>query len=64
VPPGLTFLYNANPLGAVIEAARAAIIGQPVPWIVWTAALALGAAAALLGHALFQHIRDEFADAL
>jgi hypothetical protein len=26
VPPGLTFLYNANPLGAVIEAARAAVL--------------------------------------
>ncbi|PKO72734.1 MAG: phosphate transporter permease [Betaproteobacteria bacterium HGW-Betaproteobacteria-14] len=64
VPPGLTFIYHANPLGAVIEAARAAMIGQPVPWIAWAAALALGAAAVLLGHAFFQHSRDEFADAL
>lgn len=64
VPPGLTFLYDANPLGAVIEAARAAAFGLPVPWAAWAAALAAGLAAALLGHAFFQHSRDEFADAL
>ncbi|MCW5596647.1 MAG: ABC transporter permease [Rhodocyclaceae bacterium] len=64
VPPGLTFIYNANPIGAVIEAARAAMIGQTVPWGAWSAALAFGVAVALLGHAFFQHSRDEFADAL
>jgi len=64
VLPGLTFLFNANPLGAVIEASRAAIIGQPIAWPAWGAALAFGAATALLGHAFFQHARDEFADAL
>jgi lipopolysaccharide transport system permease protein len=64
VPPGLTLLYQYNPLGAVIEAARATIIGQPVSWTAWTAALALGMAAAILGHAFFQHSRDEFADVL
>ena len=64
VPPGLTFLYTATPLGAVIEAARAAVLGLSVPWAAWSAALALGFAAAILGHAFFQHSRDEFADAL
>jgi len=64
VPPGLTFIYNANPPGAVIEAARAAIIGQPIAWPAWSAALVLGIAVAILGHAFFQHSRDEFADAL
>jgi lipopolysaccharide transport system permease protein len=64
VPPGLTFIYNANPIGAVIEAARAAIIGQPIAWPAWSAALALGIAVAILGHAFFQHARDEFPDAL
>lgn len=64
VPPGLTFLYQANPLGAVIEAVRAAVLGLPVAWTAWIAALAAGLAAALLGHAFFQHARDEFADAL
>ena len=64
MPPGLTFIYNANPIGAVIEAARAAIIGQPIAWPAWGAALALGIAAALLGHAFFQNSRGEFADVL
>lgn len=64
VPPGLTFIYNANPLGAVIEAVRATALGLNVPWAAWTTALALGIAAAILGHAFFQHSRDEFADAL
>lgn len=64
VPAGLTFLYQANPLGATIEAARAAAFGLPVPWAAWLAALALGLAAAILGHAFFQHSRDEFADAI
>jgi lipopolysaccharide transport system permease protein len=64
VPPGLTLLYQYNPLGAVIEAARAASLGLPVPWATWTASLVLGIATAILGHAFFQHSRDEFADAL
>lgn len=64
VPQGLTFLYQANPLGATIEAARAAAFGLPVPWPAWSAALLAGGVAAILGHAFFQHSRDEFADAL
>jgi len=64
VPPGLTFVYDLNPLGAVIGAVRAAALGLPVAWAAWAGALALGAAAAVLGHAFFQHSRDEFADAL
>lgn len=64
VPEALLPLYQYNPLGAVIEAERAAILGLAVPWAAWAAALALGAAAAILGHAFFQHSRDEFADVL
>lgn len=64
VPEALRPLYLYNPLGAVIEAARAAALGLSVPWAAWTTALALGASAALLGHAFFQHSRDEFADVL
>ncbi len=48
----------------MIEAVRAAAFGLPVPWPAWSAALAAGIAAAILGHAFFQHSRDEFADAL
>jgi lipopolysaccharide transport system permease protein len=64
VPPMLRPLYEFNPLGAVIEAARATILGQAVPWFAWLVALVFGSVAAILGNAFFQHSRDEFADAL
>lgn len=64
VPPVLRPLYEFNPLGAVIEASRAAILGQDIAWPVWLGALFLGFATILLGLAFFNHARDEFADAL
>lgn len=64
VPPTLRPLYEINPLGAVIEAARAAMLGHAIPWGGWFAALALGLVAAALGFAFFNRARDEFADAL
>lgn len=64
VPPVLRPFYEFNPLGAVIEAMRAAILGLGIAWSAWLAALAAGMLAAYLGHAFFQHSRDEFADAL
>lgn len=64
VPAFLQPIYQFNPIGAVIEAARAAMLGLPIPWFSWSAALGCGALAALLGHLFFQHARDEFADAL
>lgn len=64
VPAALRPLYELNPLGAVIEATRAAILGQVIPWQGWASALVFGAIAALLGLAFFTHARDEFADAL
>jgi len=64
VPELLRPIYLHNPLGAVIEASRAATLGMPVPWTPWFVALAIGLAATILGHAFFQHSREEFADAL
>lgn len=64
VPPGLAPLYRFNPLGVVVEAVRAALAGQPVPWGDWGAVLVLGGGIALLGYAFFLRSRDEFADAL
>lgn len=64
VPTLLQPLYRLNPLGAVIEAARAVVIGQPVAWASWLAALAVGLVAAVLGLMFLAHARDEFADAL
>ena len=64
VPAGLRPLYELNPVGAVIEATRAAVLGQTLPWASWAAALAFSMVAAVLGFAFFNHARDEFADAL
>ena len=64
VPEVLRPLYLHNPLGAVIEAGRAAALGTSIPWSTWSVALAIGLATAILGYAFFQHSRDEFADAL
>ena len=64
VPVFLRPVYQMNPLSAVIEAARAAILGEPVSWMAWFAALGLGAIACVLGYMFFQHSHDEFADAL
>jgi len=64
VPEALRPLYHYNPLGAVIEACRSAALGQPINWLSWSGALALGTFAAALGLAFFKHSREEFADAL
>lgn len=56
--------YEFNPLGAVIEACRAAVSGSAIEWTSWGIALAAGMTVALLGRAFFQHSRDEFADVL
>jgi homopolymeric O-antigen transport system permease protein len=64
VPEVLRPLYLHNPLGAVIESARAVAMGTAIPWSHWLAALGIGLLAAILGYASFQHSREEFADAL
>jgi lipopolysaccharide transport system permease protein len=64
VPEVLHTIYSHNPLGAVIEAGRAATLGVPIPWAPWVVALGAGLAAAILGYAFFQHSREEFADAI
>ncbi|MDP1527455.1 MAG: ABC transporter permease [Rhodocyclaceae bacterium] len=64
VPEFLRPVYALNPLGAVIETARAAMLGHSIPWAGWLAALGFGLATALIGLAFFTHARDEFADAL
>lgn len=64
VPSALRPFYQYNPLGAVIEACRAAVLGRAVNWEHWETALVLGIVAALLGYAFFRHSREEFADVL
>ena len=64
VPEVLRPLYLHNPLGAVIEAGRAAAMGTSILWSAWSVALAVGLVTAVIGYAFFQQSRDEFADAL
>lgn len=64
VPASLRPLFQYNPLGAVIEACRAAAIGSDIHWHAWLAAMLFGLAATAIGHTFFQHSREEFADVL
>jgi len=64
VPAPLHPLYALNPLGAVIEACRALVAEQSLPWAAWLRALALCWIVAILGYAFFRRSREEFADAL
>lgn len=64
VPEIVRPLYELNPIGAVIEACRAAVSGSAIAWGAWGISLAVGMVGALLGQAVFQHSRDEFADVL
>ncbi len=64
VPASLRPFYTVNPVGTVIEAARAAISGQPIEWHSWSAALVGCLVAAILGYLFFQQCRQEFADVL
>lgn len=64
VPDVLRPIYQHNPLGAVIEAARAVTLGTPIMWSPWLTALVIGFMAAVLGYTFFCHSREEFADAL
>jgi lipopolysaccharide transport system permease protein len=64
VPGFLRPFFLHNPLGAVIESLRALMGQQAVDWTAWGIALGASFVAVLLGHAFFQHSRDEFADVL
>ena len=64
LPQSLQPIYTYNPIGAVIEACRAVIIGNAIHWISWSFALGLSILIFILGHLFFQHSREEFADVL
>lgn len=64
LPQGLQPFYTYNPIGAVIEACRAVIVGNAVPWASWSFAFGLSILIFILGHLFFQHSREEFADVL
>lgn len=64
VPEFLRPFYGLNPLGAVIESVRAAMLGNPIPWPAWFGALALGLLIGFGGYWFFERNRYEFADVL
>lgn len=64
VPAFMRPFYALNPLGTIIEVCRAATFGLTISWLSWVVTLVSGMIAATLGHAYFQHAREEFADAL
>lgn len=64
LPETLQPFYMHNPIGAVIEACRAIILGNTIAWNSWWLALAISILAFILGHAFFRHSREEFADVL
>lgn len=64
VPEILRPIYQYNPLGAVIEISRAAVIGMPIEWRAWGIAFGFCMTTAILSYSFFQHSRDEFADVL
>ncbi len=64
VPEMLRPIYLYNPLGAVIETCRSAVIGQSIEWGTWGMAFGFCVGISILGYAFFQYSRDEFADAL
>lgn len=64
LPKALQPLYMYNPIGAVIEACRAALLGNDIPWTQWMAALVVSLLVFVLGYAFFRHSREEFADVL
>lgn len=65
VPRYLKWLYQINPLSAVIEdLRRVALWGEMPNWENWSITLAACTAIAILGYALFVRAKEEFADVL
>lgn len=64
VPEFLQPLYMYNPIGAVIEACRAAVLGNAIPWTAWILAWGFSILTFVLGHAFFRYSQEEFADVL
>lgn len=64
VPTTLRSIYQYNPLGTVIEIARATVCNQPIEWTSWYYAFSFCLIASILGYIFFQYSREEFADVL
>lgn len=65
IPARWQWLYQLNPLTAIIgNLRRITLYGQTPDWKTWTITMVVGVSATLLGYAMFQHGREEFADVL
>jgi lipopolysaccharide transport system permease protein len=64
VPGLLRPAFDYNPIGIVMEAGRASIVGHAVNWSGWCMALLISSAVCIAGYRFFQHVREEFADVL
>jgi lipopolysaccharide transport system permease protein len=65
IPEQWQWLYQLNPLAAIIEnLRRVALHGQPPLWDVLAVTFVVGMLALLLGYAAFRHSQEEFADVL
>ncbi len=65
VPANVRPLIVANPLSTTIEQLRDVLfLGRAPDWGAWLAVLAVGIAVTSVGYAVFQHLREEFADVL
>jgi lipopolysaccharide transport system permease protein len=65
VPAHLRPFLLANPLTVPIEQLREVLfLGRAPDWGAWLAVTVAGIAVAGVGYAVFQHLREEFADAL
>lgn len=64
IPEVIRPISNLNPLAATVEAQRAAILGNTIPWMNWGISCMVGIFFAVLGYRFFEHSRDEFADVM
>lgn len=65
VPANVRPLILVNPLSTTIEQLRDVLfLGRAPDWSAWLAVLIVGVAMTCVGYAVFQHLREEFADVL
>lgn len=64
VPKYLQPLFQLNPLAIVIEAVRAASVGNSINWLLWILVTFGSLVICIIGYGFFMHAREEFADVL
>ncbi len=62
IPPGLRWILHFNPMAALVEGFRSALLGKPFDWAALGFAFAAAVAAFALGIAYFEKVERGFAD--